>query len=80
MRKTTERIAMDMACGVSPESVDMLFAPREMRIRGRGKYFIDSWAGMTRLIVCSTGRIVGVFEDCKDAIMVIDALNNGQNL
>ena len=77
MRETTESIAKRRVCGVSTESVDMLFAPRKLRVRGNGKYFIDHWAGgVTRIVVASTGRIVAVFEDFRDAHRTKNLLNN----
>ena len=76
MRETTESIAKRRACGVSTESIDMLFAPRKLRVRGNGKYFTDHWAGVTRIVVASTGRIVAVFEDSRDTQRTKNLLNN----
>ena len=75
MRKTTEQLAKEKVGTVTQESVDVLFARRKPR-RDANKYTWDSWRGLSRLIVASTGRVVCVCEDFRDTKLMMDALNN----
>jgi hypothetical protein len=75
MRKTTEQLAKEKSGCITQESVDVLFARRKPR-RDANKYTWDSWRGMSRLIVASTGRIVCVCEDFRDTKLIMDALNH----